>query len=90
MEYHSALVFHTAANRNLGVPNLLIVNHGRAAFLECEVSPNAAHTASQERMVERIRRDGGFAAFINPKNKKDVLYELYCYLDKYLFQPEEE
>lgn len=59
-----------------GFPDLLVLYKGRWAALECKRSRDAVHQTNQDYYIQRLSDIGGYAAFIFPENKEEVLNEL--------------
>ena len=59
-----------------GFPDLTVHLGPRSAHLECKRSQNESHRPNQDYYVNLINSQGGFARFIYPENKNEVLYEL--------------
>ena len=80
--YQDALVMKTDPNQIQGIPDILILAHGRYAFLEFKRSGKASHRPNQDYYCTKINQDGGFASFIDPSNETDVLSDLDDYFTK--------
>ena len=59
-----------------GIPDLSVFYNSRWAFLECKKSANEPKRPNQQFYVDWANKVGGFARFIFPENKEDVLNEL--------------
>lgn len=59
-----------------GFPDLLCIKGKECFCLECKKSKDAAHQPNQDTYVEMINNDGGFARFIYPENKKEIMDEI--------------
>lgn len=59
-----------------GIPDLMVSNKGKVAYLECKRSADAPHRPNQDYYVNYINENDGFARFIYPENKEDVLNEM--------------
>ena len=70
-----ALIFKMDPNYIQGTPDLLILNDGQWAALECKASKNAKHQPNQEFYVDKMN-GMSFARFIFPENEEEVLNEL--------------
>ena len=64
-----------------GIPDLIILNHGRYAALECKRSENAPHQPNQDYYID-ILGNGGYASFVYPENEVEVLNQLRSYFGK--------
>jgi hypothetical protein len=58
-----------------GIPDLTILYFERWAMLEVKLDDNSPIQPNQEYYVEKAR-GMSFAAFVNPNNEEEVLYEL--------------
>lgn len=58
-----------------GIPDLTILYQAQWAMLELKKSSTAARRANQEHYVTKLN-DMSFAAFINPDNEEEVLFDL--------------
>lgn len=56
-----------------GFPDLTIVYKSKYAILECKNSERASHQPNQDYYIDKINSIGGFASFIFPENKEEVL-----------------
>ena len=59
-----------------GVPDLLILWRKNCASLEVKAYSNAPHQPGQDWYIDHIREKGGYAAFIYPENKDEILDEI--------------
>jgi len=71
-----ARVLKNDANYLQGYPDLSVLKNGRYALLECKRSENEPHQPNQDHYIEEANRDGGYGAFVHPKNLEEVLDEL--------------
>ena len=58
-----------------GIPDLLVLNNGRWASLECKKNANAKKQPNQEYYVDKMD-NMSFSRFICPENEAEVLEEL--------------
>lgn len=56
-----------------GIPDLTILYGDTYAMLECKRDRHAARRPNQEYYIEHVNNMGGFAAFIYPENKEEIL-----------------
>lgn len=61
-------------------PDLLVLEGNRWAALEFKRSKNASRRPNQDFHIQRLNSKGGFAAYIYPENKDEVLNLLTEYL----------
>ena len=59
-----------------GIPDLSILYRDRYALLECKQNKNAHRQPNQEYYIGHVNEMGGFARFIYPENKENVLHDL--------------
>lgn len=59
-----------------GYPDLLCMKGEKCFCLECKKSKTSPHQPNQDTYVDKINSDGGFARFIYPENKQEVLNEI--------------
>lgn len=58
-----------------GVPDLTILYGSKWAALEVKKSPTASHQPNQDYYIQKMN-NMGYASFINPENKKEILDEM--------------
>lgn len=81
-EIPGSIVMKADANQVQGIPDLLILAHGRFASLEVKRSASASHRPNQDYFVQKINDDGGFASFVDPSNEDDVVDRVKRYLSE--------
>lgn len=64
-----------------GVPDLLIANGNKYAFLEVKKSKNEPHQPNQDYYIDKAKKES-FGEFIFPENQQQVLTEMYEYFKK--------
>lgn len=69
------IIIKTDPNYIQGIPDLLILYNNTWAALEVKISETAHKQPNQEFYISKMN-NMGFAAFINPNNKEDILHEL--------------
>lgn len=74
--FNGCLVLKNDSGYLQGIPDLTIFYESKWAFLECKISKDAPRQPNQEFYVDWANKVGGFARFIFPENKEDVLNEL--------------
>lgn len=77
-EFDGAIVTKMDANHIQGIPDLLILKDDKWATLECKKSKGAKKQPNQEYYISRMN-EMGFARFIYPENKEEVVNELRVY-----------
>lgn len=70
--FPKAIVMKNDASYIQGIPDLTVLNGSRWAMLECKASATSSVRPNQRHYVEKLNRMG-FAAFIYPENKEEVL-----------------
>ena len=73
--FKGCIIVKNEPNYIQGIPDLLILYNDRWAALEVKKSEHAHHQPHQEYYVD-LMDQMSFAAFINPENKEEILYEL--------------
>ena len=73
--FPGCVVLKNDANYIQGFPDLLLLYENSWAALECKRHATASHRPNQEYYVDMLD-DMGFASFIYPENKEEVLYEI--------------
>ena len=76
--FPGCMVLHLDPNEIQGIPDLLILYGDKWAVLEGKKSAIASHRPNQDYYVG-LMNSMGFAAFIYPENKDEVLDELRRY-----------
>ena len=71
-EMPEAIIFKNDPGYMQGAPDLLVLNGGKWAALECKKSAKASHRPNQDYYVEKMN-DMSFAAFVYPENEKEIL-----------------
>ena len=74
--FKGCIIVKNDPNYIQGIPDLLILYNDRWAALEVKKSEHAHHQPNQEYYVD-LMDQMSFAAFINPENKEEILYELH-------------
>lgn len=72
------MVLHLDPNEIQGIPDLLVLYGNKWAVLEGKKNARASHRPNQEYYVD-LMNGMGYASFIYPENKDEVLDELYLY-----------
>jgi len=73
LDAHGAYYFSPATGGygRSGVPDFIVCYRGRFIAIECKAGDNVP-TALQDRELDRIRKMGGHALWVNEKNVDDV------------------
>lgn len=80
--YPGAYVMKTDPTQIQGIPDLLVLSHGKYAALEVKRSSRASHRPNQDYYIQQINDDHGFASFVNPDNEEAVLESMDVYFAK--------
>ena len=64
-----------------GIPDLLIANGNKYAFLEVKKSKDEPHQPNQDYYIDKAKRES-FGEFIFPENKQQILSEMYDYFNR--------
>ena len=75
-KFDDCYIFKTNCNEMQGAPDLLVAWRGKCGYLECKRSATASHRPNQDYRVNKINEEGGFARFIYPENRDEVLKEM--------------
>lgn len=70
------IVMKNDSGHNQGIPDISVLFGPWYGVLECKRSENAPHRPNQDYYIDRINGMGGFARFVYPENKEDILDEL--------------
>lgn len=70
-----AMVLKNDANYIQGIPDLMVINGGRWAALECKRSKGASHRPNQDYYIGKMN-DMSYAAFVYPENEEEILHEI--------------
>ena len=73
--FPDCVILKADASYQQGIPDLVILWHGRWASLEVKTSELAHEQPNQSFFIERLD-EMSFAAFIYPENEEEVLYAL--------------
>lgn len=76
--FEGCIVMKNDSSYIQGIPDLLVLYRDKWASLECKKSARARRQPNQEYYVEKMDQMG-FARFICPENKDEVLDELDLY-----------
>lgn len=76
--FPGCVILKNDANGIQGFPDLTILFGKLWALLEVKISKNASHRPNQNYYVDRMH-ECGFASFVYPENKEEVLNELEKY-----------
>lgn len=77
--YPGCLVTKLDAGHTQGLPDILMLHEDKWCCLEVKRNRGAKHQPNQDYYVERLNKMG-FARFIYPENKDEVLNDLNDYL----------
>ena len=80
-EFDGCIVTKMDAGHIQGIPDLLILKDDKWATLECKKSKGAKKQPNQEYYISRMN-EMGFARFIYPENKEEVVNELRVYFQR--------
>ena len=78
--FPGCMVLHLDPNEVQGIPDLLVLYRNKWAVLEGKKHATASHRPNQDYYVG-LMNSMGFAAFIYPENKDEVLDELCLYFN---------
>lgn len=76
--FEGCVILKNDPNYIQGIPDLVIFYYSQWAALECKKHSKASHRPNQEYWVNKLD-DMGYARFIFPENKDEVLDELEQY-----------
>lgn len=74
--FEGCLVLKNDSGYLQGIPDLSVFYQSKWAFLECKQSETASKRPNQQFYIDWANKVGGFARFVYPENKEDVLNEL--------------
>lgn len=80
--FDGCLILKNDANYKQGIPDLIIIYSDRYAFLEVKRTKDAHHQPNQDYYVNKINQMGGYANFVYPENKQQILNDLLEYFRK--------
>lgn len=73
--FPGCVVLKNGCNYFQGVPDLTILYNDKWAVLECKKNYQSSKRPNQDYYIGKLN-EMGFARFIYPENKEEVLYEL--------------
>lgn len=73
--FPDCIVLKNDANYIQGIPDLLILEKGKWAALECKKNGKASKRPNQDYYISKMN-DMSFSRFVYPENKEEVLNEL--------------
>lgn len=74
--FPGCIVVKNDPNYLQGWPDLTVYIGQYFFLLECKISAHAPHQPNQDYYVNATNANGGFARFIYPENKEEVLNEI--------------
>lgn len=79
--FPGCLIMKNDATDIQGIPDLTVLYKKKWAMLECKISENAKHQPNQDYYVNWLG-EIGFARFIYPENRFEVMEELRRYFEE--------
>jgi hypothetical protein len=73
--FPDCIIMKNDPNYIQGIPDLLVLNGGKWAALECKKTKNASHQPNQDFYVDKMN-EMSYSRFVYPENKEEVLDEL--------------
>ncbi len=73
--FPGSIILKNDPNYIQGIPDLLILNKGKWAALECKKSKKEKHQPNQDYYIDQMN-DMSYASFIFPENKEVIMNEL--------------
>lgn len=74
--FPDAIVLKNDPNYIQGMPDLVVLNKGKYALLECKRSSSEPFRPNQEYYIQKQNDCGAFASMICPENKEEVFNAL--------------
>lgn len=81
-EFPGCIVLKNDPTFKQGIPDLVVLNHGRFAFLEVKRAANSSHRPNQNYYIDKTNVEGGYGSFIEPGNKDEVIEDLRSYFEQ--------